>query len=337
MTFRPTAATSLARSAASDDADAGGQTLEPVAPAARRQTGERPQRPQLRRAVLRTPGEPELEWLSQPAANRRIGIDRRRRRPPILMLHGAYTDAWCWAHTFFPHFAERGHDVHAISLRGHGGSGGAGRLDLFGLADYDRDVARALAQIGEPCIVFGSSMGGLLLQRQLQRSASMPLATVLINSVPPTGMLSAAASLMLGQPRLFAELLHVALSGRPNRKFLQLIAHRPLAEAAVSDLFAHVGRESARVLWEMHWAPLPTVRLRRPDDPSLSPMLALHGADDRMVPVDAVRAVARRWPADVRVEAGIGHVPMIERDWRRVAERIADWLDDRIGPAARSS
>lgn len=308
-------------------------------------------RPLLRRARLRSPGEPDLEWLSQPAVTgarraARPGRARTARRPPILMVHGAYADAWCWAHTFFPYFAERGHAVHAISLRGHGASGGGDRLDLFGLADYDRDLNRALARIGEPCIVFGSSMGGLLAQRLIADSAGRadpsgadavpaPTALVLLNSVPPTGMLTAATSMLVGQPRLFAELLDVALSGKPTLKFLRLIANRPLAETAVSDLFTHVGRESARALWEMSWMPLRAAATLSAHQGPRPPMLAFHGAADRMVPVASVDAIRARWAADVHVAPKIGHVPMVERDWRQVAAVIDAWLAARPASPSR--
>lgn len=57
----------------------------------------------------------------------------RSPKTPILFVHGAYVGAWCWAEHFLDWFAARGYPVHAVSLRGHGGSAGRERLNEFGL------------------------------------------------------------------------------------------------------------------------------------------------------------------------------------------------------------
>jgi pimeloyl-ACP methyl ester carboxylesterase len=55
-------------------------------------------------------------------------------------------------------------------------------------------------------------------------------------------------------------------------------------------------------------------------------MLALHGEQDLMLPVSALDEIAARWGADVIAVSGVGHVPMIERRWRTVANLIARWM-----------
>eukprot|EP00850_Spirogloea_muscicola_P002226 SM000008S22315 [mRNA] locus=s8:1050733:1053237:+ [translate_table: standard] len=42
--------------------------------------------------------------------------------PPLVLVHGSYHAAWCWARHWMPHLAAAGHDVHAVSLLGQGGS-----------------------------------------------------------------------------------------------------------------------------------------------------------------------------------------------------------------------
>ena len=63
------------------------------------------------------PPEPHLEVVSRLPK-------RATRKPPLLFVHGGYCDAWCWTPYFLPWFAARGWPAYALSLRGHGASGG---------------------------------------------------------------------------------------------------------------------------------------------------------------------------------------------------------------------
>jgi non-heme chloroperoxidase len=272
--------------------------------------------PDLSVDTLQAPWQPRLELLGLRA--------RSATRPPILMVHGAYTHAASWMRTFMPWFAARGHDVHALSLRGHGGSDGRQVLDAWGLDDYRADVERALAAIGAPAIVFGSSMGGLVVQRLLAAGAK-PKAAVLLSSVPPSGLMPSMSRMALRRPQSLGSLLQVALGTRDGRGLLELLAHDPLPQGDDDALARLLGRESSRALWEMTWTPMgafaPGVA------PSGVPVLAIHGEQDLMIPATALDDIAQRWGAVPMRIPGVGHVPMIERRWRTVAGAIARWLD----------
>lgn len=235
------------------------------------------------------------------------------------MVHGAYTSAWCWAATFMPYFCDRGYDVYAVSLRGHGNSQGRQWLDLWGLADYLADLRRAAAAIGRPLTLFGSSMGGLLVQRWLS-AGHAGAAAVTIGSVPPTGMSHSIAGMLLGSPRGFAQVLQLAVSGVANPHFLKLLAEQPIRSGAYDLHHRHLGRESARALWEMAWTPM--VARCTP----ACPVLAVHGECDRMIPASTARHLGDFLGATVMTFEGIGHVPMIEAEWERVASAIEVWL-----------
>ena len=81
---------------------------------------------------------------------------------------------------------KNGHDVHTVQLRGHHGR--QGRLwDRLG--DYVEDVERAAVQFEEPPIIVGHSLGGLLVQKRLERHAAAGV--VLMTSIPRGGALPA--------------------------------------------------------------------------------------------------------------------------------------------------
>jgi non-heme chloroperoxidase len=270
--------------------------------------------PDLAVDTLQAPWQPRLQMLGMAA--------REPTRPPVLMVHGAYTHAASWMRTFMPWFAARGHDVHALSLRGHGGSDGRHTIDAWGLDDYRADVERALAAIGRPAIVFGSSMGGLVVQRLLAAGAR-PRAVVLLSSVPPGGLMGSVSRMALRRPQALGSLVQVALGARDGRGLVELLAHDPLAPEGGAPLSSLLGRESSRALWEMTWAPMGLAGAARTE----VPMLAIHGEQDLMIPAAALDEIAARWGAETLRVAGVGHVPMIERRWRTVATAIARWLD----------
>jgi pimeloyl-ACP methyl ester carboxylesterase len=272
--------------------------------------------PELAVHAVQAPWQPRLEMLSLRA--------RQPARAPILMVHGAYTHAGSWMRTFMPFFAARGHDVHALSLRGHGGSEGAPLLDAFGLDDYGSDVVQALEAIGRPAVVFGSSMGGLVLQRLLA-TGTRPRAAVLLSSVPPSGLIASVSRLALRRPQALGTLIQMAFGSRDGRGLIELLAHDPLPATGDGDrgIGRLLGRESGRALWEMTWAPMGHASGRADG----VPMLALHGEQDGMIPPTALDEVVARWGAEPVRIPGVGHVPMLERRWRTVAGTIARWLD----------
>src|SRR5580765_7987487 len=98
------------------------------------------------------PPEPNLEVRSRLP-------ERPDARPPLLFVHGGYCDAWCWEPYFLPWFAAQGYPAHALSLRGHGASGGHGSLFVAGLDDYAADVERVMAQLDIHPVLIGHSMG----------------------------------------------------------------------------------------------------------------------------------------------------------------------------------
>lgn len=76
----------------------------------------------------------------------------------ILLVHGAWHGAWCW-HKTVPALAAHGITAHTLDLPGHG----LRNAEPQTLAGYAEAVARKLAELSEPAVLLGHSMGGQVI------------------------------------------------------------------------------------------------------------------------------------------------------------------------------
>jgi non-heme chloroperoxidase len=95
---------------------------------------------------------------------------------------------------------------------------------------------------------------------------------------------------------------------------------------AVDDLerFSRMSqRESHRAVWDMTLFSLPhPSRIR--DTP-----LLIQGAEfDHLIPVSLVEMTARSLGTEATIYPGMGHGLMLERDWKKPAQQILDWLKE---------
>lgn len=100
------------------------------------------------------------------------------KRPPLLFVHGAYTGSWMWS-KYIPHFMGKGWKCYVMNMRGHYKSR-AMDLTKVSFEDYLEDIKEFIAECGEPPILIGFSMGGILAQKLAETVALAGL--VLIDS-----------------------------------------------------------------------------------------------------------------------------------------------------------
>lgn len=95
-----------------------------------------------------------------PTLSARSTLVADRRRPPVLLVHGAANSARVWK--FWQEaLAARGWSSHALDLRGHGESEAIDLAEAR-MADYAADVVELARQVRRPPILLGWSMGGLV-------------------------------------------------------------------------------------------------------------------------------------------------------------------------------
>ncbi len=246
------------------------------------------------------------------------------RETPVLFIHGAFGGAWCWAEHFLGYFARNGYAAHALSLRGHGGSDGHERLRWTSLSQYVDDVQRAVADLGVAPVIIGHSMGGMVLQKYLER-ASVP-AAVLMASVPTDGLIYSSMWLAARDPLLYREMSLMQIGG-PYFGSLdggrRAIFSPDMPDALVARYYSQFQQESQRVLIDMCWFDLPQRQsMRRP------PVLVLGAEYDALLPRVALEYTARSFDTEAVVMPKIAHALMLELNWKLVADRVLAWLDE---------
>ncbi|WP_235977442.1 alpha/beta hydrolase [Sandaracinobacteroides hominis] len=214
--------------------------------------------------------------------------------PPILMIHGMWSRPSTFA-TLRMELEASGILSAAITLPFHDIAPGAEpppALAKAKIADYVAAIERAVTELGEPCVLLGHSMGGLLVQRAAEKV--QPRGLILLSTAP-----SAQASALSGaalktvwsvtnrwgwwnEPTLLGE--EAARAGVFN--------HVP--EAEIRPALAELTWDSGRVLAQMAAPWADSEKGSRVDYGRLKqPTLVITGRDDRIVPPDTSRKTAR--------------------------------------------
>ncbi len=265
------------------------------------------------------PAEPKLEVRSCLPSR----ANGNSRKPPLLFVHGGYCDAWCWAPYFLPWFAARGHAAHALSLRGHGASGGRETLFVTGLDDFAADVEHVASGLPSPPVLIGHSMGAAVIERLL---ATRPVrAAALLSPVPPTGLLPMAARLAAEQPEYLLQLSQFDPARLTNHVLDVLRPYyfsADVAPAILAEATSHLWTESPRALLDLslrlHW--------QLPEKKSGVPLFVLGAEDDRIANPDDVRATASHHGVEATIVPGLAHMLMLERQWEKPARELTRWL-----------
>jgi pimeloyl-ACP methyl ester carboxylesterase len=240
-----------------------------------------------------------------------------RGRPPVLFVHGLGHAAWCWS-DWLVEASRAGHPAYALSLRGHGGSGGS--LRSATLRTYVEDVVHLAATLPRRAVLVGHSMGGLVVQRALARYGAA--AGVLVAPVPAHPAVGSLLSIGRRHPLDAARIM--AGGSLPLRPEYLV---RQLPDDSARQLSDRCGKESPLAQYQL--------LLHRPSQAprGSAPVLVLATPDDALVPIADVRRTARRYGAELREFPGMGHDLMLDRDWREPARAMLDWLAS--GPARR--
>jgi pimeloyl-ACP methyl ester carboxylesterase len=240
---------------------------------------------------------------------------------PLLFIHGAWHGAWCWDEHFLGFFADMGYRALALSVRGHGNSPAAKRMQFCRIADFVADVGTVADPLPARPVVIGHSLGGFVVQKYLE-SHDAP-AGVLLASAPPSGARGFLAREMKRHPWVS---LRSAVTTRSLHGFNTPERSRQYffsAQTPESD----VARYTARLEEEFAGGLTFDTVLNLPQPQRITtPLLVLGAEFDGCFTQEEVRATARAYGTEAEIFPGMGHDMMLEPGWEAVAERIHTWF-----------
>ena len=256
------------------------------------------------------------------------------RPTPLLFVHGVFTSAHIWEPFFLPFFAEHGYRAIALSLRGHGASGGRDRLATTRLRDYVNDVERIAGGLERTPVLIGSSLGGLVIQHFMTRHP-VP-AVVLMASGPPHGMSARAFEMAVSNPALFRDMTLMQNLG-PRAATLEGTRRALFREDTSDDYIRKVMPEAQP---ESHLAVLDAMGLDLPPSRRRTdvPVLVVGGGKDPFISRTAMEMTALTYGTRAEIYPDMPHAMMLDQDWEIVATRICGWLDSVLpqGPGAEA-
>ncbi len=235
--------------------------------------------------------------------------------------------------------------IYAVDLVGHGRTPVLGRSATVG--ENRRVVDHFLRNVvGEPAVLIGNSMGGLIALLQAAQRPQSTAGLVLIGpALPLTG-------LVLKDFRRALEFVVLATPG-VGTAVVSLWTRFASAERQVGRMLRLVARDPSRIPDEFRHAAaaLAEERRRLPGNPNAlvqaarsvvfvvsspwyaaqlegvsAPVLLIHGQHDRLVSIRQAEASAQRFDSwRFEVMDHVGHVPQLE-DPGLVAATILEWM-----------
>lgn len=247
----------------------------------------------------------------------------RTGKPPVVFIHGMWHGAWCWEGNFLQRFADAGFPCLALSLPGHGASPGPRRMNSLRIRDYVAAVGRLVGSLDTLPILVGHSMGGLIIQKYLERGRCA--AAILVCPVPPSGLLRVCLKKIFTTSYVLPSLLRLDLRGMVDSddKVRSLFFGEADPPEVVARCTRMLGNESMLAFIDML---APMVRDGHHRE---TPMLVLSGGKDVLFSAEDGASTARRCGAEHAVFEDLPHDMMLARGNARVSDHAIGWLGSR--------
>jgi pimeloyl-ACP methyl ester carboxylesterase len=250
-----------------------------------------------------------------------LAVEVRGEGAPVVFIHGFPFDRTMWRHQLAG--LSRWKRI-ALDLRGAGDS--SAPADGYSVARYADDVVQVLDTLGiDRAVVCGLSLGGYILFDLLRRHAGRIRAAVFCN----TKATADAPEAKRGRDEMAALAEREGVGAVAERLLPQLLA--PATVAAQPDVVAHVKDMIGRTPVPGLVGALRALRDRPDSTPMLGsiamPVLAVAGAEDKIAPVEVMRAMAAAIPgAQFAVIPAAGHLAPLEQPLA-TSRVVVDFLD----------
>lgn len=249
---------------------------------------------------------------------------QRRFPQPLLLLHGAWHGAWAWE-TAMHDLAERGFEVHAISLPGHGNSPAPAQHRYATVLNYARVLRSAIAKLGGNPIVVGHSSGGYVTQ------------LLITGAVGPRPPLSGAVLLCSSPVAINAYFIDRGMRGVPMVNIRALLRREP--EIVRQAFFrpeispAELERHRARLVAEPPLVSMSSMLLRPRPTHNQTPVLVIAAERDAIFDLECQQETAAIYEAELVVVPEATHNLMLDPAWSLAGSAIARFATQQLAQA----
>ena len=254
-----------------------------------------------------------------------------RTEPTALFIHGAFCRSQSIANIIGA-FERANYQAHAPDLRHHTPPLEPGAISSLGttsIRTYVDDIARYIDRLGEPPIIVGHSMGGLIAQMLAAQGRAKAL--VLLAPSAPWGVLPGHWNELASGFGLYVNGHYWEQALIPTFEVASDLTLNRLPPEERRKTFEQMVPESGRAMFEIFqwWLDFS----RATDvvaDKVTCPIFCAAGELDTLNPPDTVRRIAARYRsrATYRLYPEMGHWLIAEPGWQTIASDALKWLDD---------
>ena len=245
----------------------------------------------------------------------------------IVMVHGAFCGGWTFDRFRTP-FDAAGFEVLTPDLRGHGVDEPTGAVVGVSMTDYAADIARLCADLPEPLVLLGHSMGGLVAQLAARKANIRAL--VLLAPSPPWGV--TGSSLEEAATAFGVQMMGAFSSGalQPDKSLMRAYSLDRMPREEQEAAVARLRPESALAVREtLNWWLDPFMSTSVGPGTISAPSLVISGQGDVVHSSATARATAERIGATFKIMPGMSHWLVGEPGWEEIAAYVGDWMKQR--------
>jgi len=242
----------------------------------------------------------------------------------IIFVHGAWHGKWCWDKYFRPTFESYGYHVITFNLPGHEKPGKIKGINKFSLGDYVQSLEKEVAKLDSPPIIIGHSMGGLIVQKYLEKNTCKK--AILMASIPHYGAIKTSLR-FLKKPYAYPALLGFDLYRLVNSLDKSRVAFfsKGFSKQDLIEYTDQLCSESYLAFLNMLF---PRIKINYH---LKIPMLVIGARDDTVFMVSEVEDTARKYNAELIIIDDIAHDMMLDTNQEKVSKEIINWIKKKPG------
>lgn len=243
-----------------------------------------------------------------------------KQKEVVIFIHGAWHGKWCWDKHFRASFSENGYEVVTFDLPGHDVPGKVKGINKYSLGDYVQALQKEVQKFDSLPILIGHSMGGLILQKYLERNTCKK--AVFLASAPPYGVINATlrfAKKRYFYPSILSMNLYLLVNSEAKSK--DAFFSENISQEALREYTSQMCSESFRAFLNMLF---PRVKVT---EHANIPTLVIGGKQDYVFSESENVKTAKKFNAKLIMLENMAHDMMLDVNHKSVSDEIIGWLN----------